>query len=152
MGRRAILVHTSKITRFLGGGGGGSWGEQPSLLFKCKEQRPARQKTLLLSGASPISHSLCNRHRNNNCLATGNWRLGVGRGPSDASCFPTASCPRPRKGACSGCAQPGWGWGGGHGGAEAGGRYKLAQAPAALSLYPSRNHHESRSWGAPLLS
>lgn len=43
----------------------------------------------MLGGASPISHSLCNRHRNNNCLATGNWRLGAGRGPSDVRCFPT---------------------------------------------------------------
>lgn len=37
---------------------------------------------LRLSGASPISNSLCNRHRNNgDCLATGNWRRGAGRGP-----------------------------------------------------------------------
>lgn len=121
------------------------------MLFKCKEQRQARQKkTLMLSGASPISHSLCNRHRNNNCLATGNWRLSAGRGPSDACCFPTASCPLPRKGACSGCALPGWGWGGGRGRVEACGRYKLAEAPAALSLYPPGNLHESRSPGAPI--
>ena len=59
------------------------WAEQPSFLFKCKEQRAAPKGEMLrLSGASPVGDSLCNRHRNNdNCLATCKWRRGAGRGP-----------------------------------------------------------------------
>lgn len=42
-------------------------------------------------GASSISNSLCNRHRNNdNCLATSNWQLGAGR----QRCGPRSPPPR----------------------------------------------------------
>lgn len=46
-------------------------------------------------GASSISNSLCNRHRNNdNCLATSNWQLGAGG--SDVVLAPHHTNPAPQ--------------------------------------------------------
>lgn len=55
-------------------------------------ERTRRGQMLRLSWASLISNSLCNRHRNkDNCLATGNWRRGAGRGPEWCAPLPPAS-------------------------------------------------------------